>query len=720
MNISEDALDHTDDFNADGSPNRLSLREANDYLNRYYRGGDFNDFENSYGYVDRYSYEDGVYQTIQFAGNVQNCFLDSEILVMGGGVIEGKNSNGVNVTVQGSADNTGRLFNIQDGFLATYNLNFANTFARANASEPASIEGLGGAVYVAYNTEFSSVGGVFSNNYAERGGGAVCVAEGGHFAGTDVEFRNNYSLRGGAIANYGAVSLSGENLFELNEANGAKVGLDPATARGFGGAIYNAGWLMIGFEYPEFPERTTFSANKAFGAEPISGSASPLLGGSGGAIYNTLLYDSNQDPVPAHADIYKADFANNVASKYGGAIGNFGWLSVYNSTFASNTAASGGAIQNSLLTSIDDCAFSGNAAEISPYSLVSGSKDFGGNGGAIFTSGAESDFTIQGETSFSGNTAENAGGAIDYINGVLEIFEANVAFTNNRADVIGGAIVAVRPIDIAFPTEWVAPSTFQFIGNDASYAPTVAVTCNVGDDAIGAMAQAFFPDVSPLGRELLDTFVRYGEATSEHKLTFEALAESFTTMPNTICVNVRKVDQVSGVDYQLPGDTIPALQSGSSYVIEYYSSDNPNVIFRSNIQVLNATTSVVASQINLSDRAYIVEDFEPNLFPAGISLRVYSTTANPISQWIINWGEGANPQYEAPVNHFGFTYNAYHPYSAPGVYPVRLKTVDSPGSDPVDYGVVGCCVVKAPAPAATLQEELFADEELLDDLFVEF
>lgn len=723
VTISEDEYDHTNDFFADGTPNRISLREAYDYIERYYRGGNFNDFAGSFAVDDGTAAD--PYSSIQFAAGITSCVLNSEIVSEKTYTIQGENRGGVNVTVHGSETKTNpgtfsatninasdavRIFNVQSGKITAYNLSFANALARVDRNDTTSPEyGKGGAIYVAGGAGYFANGGKFSYNYAEAAGGAVHVEAGGYFRGTRVTFNNNQSSRGGAISNFGTVALTGTNSLSQNTASATAFagipGFDTTKTRGFGGAIYNAGKLDIGAQNQS--NWTTFTANSALStADP----GAQLLGGSGGAIYNTTL-----NGTPAYATLYYVKFNNNTSSKYGGAISNFGVLNSCQPVFAGNTSSSGGALQNSGTAALTSSSFNLNVAARNANPLAANGKDFGGNGGAIFTGGADASLTLDIDSVFSGNTAANAGGAIDYINGSLTFTGVNHTIEGNEAGVIGGAIVAAKPIT------FVGTPVFGFgVGGAAAntaglYAPNVAVASSVSEEAVAEMAENFFPDfLNPDGTvdaTLIDTFRRGGVLAAGNKLTFESLAETFATPPAEISV---KVDDGAYTPLTA-GGYVELAPREQPYVVFYYSSADPNVIFRTSVQVTDATTSVSFAQIDLSGRGYLgVGDYA-----VGIAIRV--NAANPIVEWTLDWGDPAHTTTTSDA--FGFTYNAYNVYDAPGTYYLTLTTRDSAGVTKT-YTNAAYCVVKDPEPASgaqlDAQEELFADEKLLDELFVEF
>ena len=143
-------IDHSDDFDADGSPYRISLREAYDYIGKYYVGGNFNDF-NSFAYTPTSE----AYKVIRFDHGVKDCVLESEIVSEKTYTIEGTNLDGVNVTVHGTTapidpqnpSEPVRIFNVQTGTITSNNLNLADTIARADVNDAFATYGKGGAIY---------------------------------------------------------------------------------------------------------------------------------------------------------------------------------------------------------------------------------------------------------------------------------------------------------------------------------------------------------------------------------------------------------------------------------------------------------------------------------------------------------------------------------------------------------------------------------------------
>ena len=143
-----------------------------------------------------------------------------------------------------------------------------------------------------------------------------------------------------------------------------------------------------------------------------------------------------------------SSFSGNSA-EVGGAIVNWGELSIISSTFRNNLAEHGGAVFNEEELSISDSSFSGNSAYTGGGGAILNGKDgelsisdsnFSGNsaryGGAIFNWGELSIIS----STFSHNLADRSGGGAirNWKDGELSI--TNSSFSGNSAAFWGGAI----------------------------------------------------------------------------------------------------------------------------------------------------------------------------------------------------------------------------------------------------------------------------------------
>ena len=166
----------------------------------------------------------------------------------------------------------------------------------------------GGALYLTEGASATIDGGVFDGNKSNRYGGAIYNNGTGTIKITGTEFKNSYAYQeGGAIYNDGGTLEISDAKFSDN------------TGDNGGGAIYNESGIAT-------IDKTTFTNNKGeYGT---------------GAIHNTFYATMN---------ISNSSFeGNNTTDSNGGAIKNYGTLTLENTSFKNNTAQyNGGAIYNS-------------------------------------------------------------------------------------------------------------------------------------------------------------------------------------------------------------------------------------------------------------------------------------------------------------------------------------------------------------------------------------
>ncbi|HJZ59200.1 MAG TPA: hypothetical protein VKE74_29920 [Gemmataceae bacterium] len=330
----------------------------------------------------------------------------------------------------------------------------------------------GGAVENEKGASLTSIGATFTGNTATNGGGAIDNA--GTLSASGGAFTNNSAHAGGAIANFGTATVSqsefgdgtwtGSNVAVdggaiMNSsaatlALGAGANFNDNLAAYDGGAIDNQGTVTAsggsftnnsaqdgGAIYNHFDATVsgcTFDSNRSTGTSIIGNGGSP---DGGGAIWSdwSLTVQGN------------CNFLRNTAAYVGGAIdadnsGSAATVTVSQSAFSSNSASYGGAIANSLGTTLSLNAgntFTGNHASeggaitnLGTLSTIGAS--FKGNhaernGGAIVSEGAAT-FT---SCEFIGNTA-SAGGAVFNRNGAMTLSGCQLLF--NQADE-GGAIL---------------------------------------------------------------------------------------------------------------------------------------------------------------------------------------------------------------------------------------------------------------------------------------
>jgi predicted outer membrane repeat protein len=232
-----------------------------------------------------------------------------------------------------------------------------------------NMAGFGGAIDSYYGASTLAINGAsFSNNTASSYGGAINNHSGATLSGCT--FTGNQSLGiaypngGGAIWNDGTLTVQGNSSFVDNSASYV------------GGAIDNFGTATV--------TQTAFTNS---GSTP--GNSAQL----GGAIMNWTEANLTLNP--------GTSFTSNIASLYGGAIFSYGTLVAGGASFTSNSALDGGAVITHGDATFTGCSFDVNHS-------TANANNFDG-GGAIWNEGT---LNVQGNSSFSGNTAAKFGGAI--------------------------------------------------------------------------------------------------------------------------------------------------------------------------------------------------------------------------------------------------------------------------------------------------------------------
>jgi len=277
--------------------------------------------------------------------------------------------------------------------------------------------------------------------FVERGG-VVFVHGGATFTLEGVSMENGRADYGGQIYNEGTVTILGSILWDPNADEDGGVIYNTGTlivenstfysgeADHDGGAIYNRGTVMV--------TNSTFEDNEA--------------GDDGGAIYNAGILSVNTSTFTDNsadddggailndysvtAEIADSRFENNDAYYGGGAIANYGSLTIAKSLFRANWAEDyGGAVYDDGQTIIVRSAFLNNEA----------SPDDGGYGGAIYGSPlvmnstfygnrAEYDGAISGEpvVVFSTIVANQATGGSEEVGGIDGGVVKNSIVAGNR------------------------------------------------------------------------------------------------------------------------------------------------------------------------------------------------------------------------------------------------------------------------------------------------
>ena len=561
------------------------------------------------------------------------------------------------------AVNGGAVYLVSSGTFAMRYAGFVNNSATN-----------GGAFYVPADVKVeltNSTVSILSGNEAKNGGAFYNL---GTLDLTDIIFADNAAKYGGAIYNMGTVAITGGSA-SRNEGS-------------LGGFYYGSGIVGVNATYDaetgtfaETETATTFSENVA-----TSNDAGKY--GSGGAFYITT-----KSGATGNAYLNNATFEFNEATKYGGAVANYGIVTVVNSSFSSNEGGDGSAIQTAGAATIVDCSFSSNEAQKRSKEIAVG--DFGGNGGAIFasnngSSGATSTLTLEGRNLFQGNTADNAGGAIDLVSGTLAFGDGATEFSTNYAGVVGGALVVAGDVDFGSDNPH-----FEWSSNTSgAYAATVAVNSSPTGSKAVALREGFGLGDS---YDEFDAFVRTG-AVVDASLSFEYLLQVAGVDSGSV-VNYRIWG--AGTDYETigPNETIP-LDGEGTYTIAYYVDDASDVELKLTVTVGTDGNTILARKIDMSER-------QPGF--VGFALVSYG---KPVSKWSVTWGDDNSTE---TVEALGYSQNVYKLCETPGFYKISLSATYADGST-VDFGEIGSYNVEASSDSddsGALLDDAFADEDFL-------
>jgi predicted outer membrane repeat protein len=370
------------------------------------------------------------------------------IITFGGATVSGGSFSGNKSTGTGTFDGGGAIWN--DGTLtvqgsslsgntAAYGGGAIEDFATATLTQATFTTNsaqFGGAIISWLSTSLTvNFGTSFTGNTAGNSGGAIYTI--GTLAASGATFTNNMAVFGGAIINGGGATVSGCTFIDNHTAPG-----------GSGGAIYFSGGTLAVQNYSSFSGNTAgLDGGAIFNLATANVVQSTFATNSaqyGGAITNdgTLT-------------VQGSSLSGNTASGSGGAIFNFTAASVTQSSFATNVAQSGGAIMNyyaSASFTLDADTLTGNTASgsggavwnygtltVQVNSTFSGNS--AGNGGGAIANAATATVTQTAFTSaFStpGNSAQY-GGSIWNVGGANLTLNLGTSFTGNSATVSGGA-----------------------------------------------------------------------------------------------------------------------------------------------------------------------------------------------------------------------------------------------------------------------------------------
>ncbi len=330
----------------------------------------------------------------------------------------------------------------------------------------------GGAAYFDAGSVQTVTDTTFNGNVATDSatyGGAIYVAgtsaKQAELLLTDVDFIGNHAAAGGAVyMAYADVTFDGGNVTGNYSTGNAgafdvtnystmtvKKGVISGNHGGNGGVFYvNRSNLVI--EKADQEAQILFGTLNASDAETAKN-----YGTNGGVIYAT---------VSATVQIDGATFGYNNASKSGGAIDGShatgAVISVKNSVFTGNSAASGGALYGEPGSSIttEACSFNVNTST---------------SGGAVHIKGS-ANYDDLGST-FTGNTATNGGAVYLYNDAVNAITFENTVFDSNTVTTRGGAVYSSFDSETVYTNVTLRGNTAG--GNGAGICATYTTVDNV-------------------------------------------------------------------------------------------------------------------------------------------------------------------------------------------------------------------------------------------------
>ncbi len=472
-------INHSDDFKADGSPNRITLREAFDYVGKSSAG------------TAAAGFYQGLIQTIEISESVETIELDSQIvfeytpssreldstitvngnsatIARDGGraftflgyesaeieygatgiILNDLQITGCGTTEEIESDavryqNNTILSNDGGGIYAS---GFSN-FTLSNCAFTENVADSGGVIFT-YCDNFVVSDCVFESNSSINGGGAIAAYHGGVLSNSRFE-GNSSSRDGGVLWTEEKLTLDGCDF--VNNSAGEMGGvLWTTTLRESDGTLHLADLTVTDCCFTGNSAQSNGGAIFMYGSATIGNSSftENVSGGNGGAVnfHGTGLSDDY------HFELIESNFSSNSAGSSGGAVSIDSKMAyVDGCVFEANSSdSSGGAVYSSLrgegtdecTFQYVDCTFDNNIASAGGGVYVNGwhsfsNCDFESNtssssGGAIRSSSARLD--VNGGV-FEQNSAQYGGAVYGY-----EAYFTGVSFVEDQAQMYGGAV----------------------------------------------------------------------------------------------------------------------------------------------------------------------------------------------------------------------------------------------------------------------------------------
>ena len=510
--------------------------------------------------------------------------------------------------------------------------------------------GYGGAVYLKTGAELTVAGTRFESNTATgNNGGAIFADETSALTITDATFTGNSAKNGGALCVYGTAMLGSKETAD-KVVFGSETATDKNSVTGNGGAIFGYGTIT------------------ATNVEFLNNAA----GKTGGAVYNTTrqIKDGQgvvTSTVRGNVTLTNVVFRGNTADVngnssadfgHGGALGNWGIMTITDCTFDNNTARrGGGAIVNGnsnlneypTTLTIVNSTFTRNSA------LIGGAVN---NIGTLTLTGCTFGGTDSETGNSLGNSATKNGGALcNGTSGTLNFVDTTKAttFLNNTAGNWGGGMITAGTI--GFPQG--NTNKPYFAGNTAGAGSDFGNAIANGNSAYTQSANYFaYADST-------QTVYQYGGEASQASSGLLPLAAPQTG--DTLLLDLDGSGNFTS--YESYSIKALGLDAGLTTIAFQYRDEENTVLAEG---VLNLTVFVQSPTITVCGESLA----DGRILKLMFDLRFENDRT--VSRWIVRWGDGTS----TTSNSMARTLNSVHcyvPQANDAEYSVYLELIDTDG-----------------------------------------
>ncbi len=418
--------------------------------------------------------------------------------------------------------------------------------------------------------------------YDETGG---AILNHGTLILENVIFKDNSAERGAAILNVGDLTIEGST-FESN------------TVTASGGAIYNSEDGTVTISGSEFEEN---SANSNGGA---IASAGTIEIDSTEFLDNTATDGGAIRLADGDLTITSSTFTSNTATNYGGAIEAYttktpGTLIITGSTFTENKASHGGAIDNSIETSISSSTFEGNEATVNGGAISNdGDLTLTGNEFRNNTSPLVEEETISSEVTFEDSDNEiylnDKFCGDDPIELIVPVVDTAFAGKEVTFNIYDETRTLIDTQTTTFESDGTAKIEYTF---DEQHTYYVEMIINNDDEQVGI---TIYQTIHPLGLTVTVNENQPLYGGQEYTITGTLFEDEDTPMSDeevTIQITdsegtvIYETTVTTGEDGHYTTDTLTAPEAGTYNVKAYLVSD-PDVTAETTLEVISIGTKI--------------------------------------------------------------------------------------------------------------------------------